>query len=107
MGVKMKEKIEQFLNTVNSIKDTANSLRGFVSYPEENHISFFVEASFEIENIHVDFVYSARNIKNIKLTLKYDECEGLEIIEKVLNQFVNNKVTKAGVLNVCDSFGIE
>lgn len=103
----MKEKIEQFLNTVNSIKDTANSLGWLVSYPESKHISFFVETRFQIENIQVDFVYSALSIKSIKLTLMYGELEGLEIIEKVLNQFVNNKVTKAGVLNVCDSFGIE
>lgn len=107
MGVKMKEKIEQFLNTVNSIKDTASSLGWLVSYPEGKHINFFVETRFQIENIQVDFVYSALSIKSIKLTLMYGELEGLEIIEKVLNQFVNNKVTKAGVLNVCDSFGIE
>ena len=103
----MKEKIEQFLNTVNSIKDTVNSLGWLVSYPKDEHVSFFAEARFQIENIRVDFIYSACGIKSIKLTLNYGEFEGLEIIEKVLNQFVNNKVTKAGVLNVCDSFGIE
>lgn len=67
----MKEKIEQFLNTVNSIKDTANSLGWLVSYPEDEHVSFFAEARFQIENIQVDFVYSTLSIKSIKLTLMY------------------------------------
>ena len=73
MGVKMKEKIEQFLNTVNSIKDTVNSLEWLVSYTEDKHVSIFVEARFQIENIQIDFIYSALSIRSIKLTLIYEE----------------------------------
>ena len=105
--MKMKEKIEQFLKVVNSIKDTAYSLGWLVSYPEDEHVNLFAEARLEIENIQVDFIYSAHTFRSIKLTLNYGEFKGLEILEKALNQFVHNKATKDEVLNVCGSLGIE
>ena len=56
--MKMKEKIEQFLKVVNSIKDTAYSLGWLVSYPEDEYVNLFTEARLEIENIQVNLAYS-------------------------------------------------